>query len=475
MSADAATPHPEMPRRRSPVVKNNRTQILLFSILTLILTAAVVWGGRAWLRNSETLVFAVGDATGPEARFAARLATVLKNNSSRLRLTIVPSGDNAKALSQFDRKDANLAILRTDARIPPRARSIAILERDLFLLISPGGKKIKTIAELKKKKIAVIADSESSVTLVRSILELADNPDAATRVQMAPSGLSFEKLFASGFGAVIKVAHASQIVKDKSYEQIARRGGFTLNGIDSAKAIARKNPAISEETVATGMLSASPAVPEEDVDTIGLEWLLVAQSRLPTATVSDLARIIYENKAELALPDGFASKIEPAATDKDAFIVAHPGAAEYINDEIKSFVERYADLMYFALAALSIIGTIFAAIYTKVTRVAPEKASELATAILDIGERMENATTLDALDELQDELETVLRNAVIGLRDGTISSDGLDTFKLGYEFVRDEIALRREHIKRHAAQDVAGKEAAARDDNVVVVKTAQSA
>ena len=96
------------------------------------------------------------------------------------------------------------------------------------------------------------------------------------------------------------------------------------------------------------MLSASPAVPEEDVDTIGLQWLLVAQSKLPTTTIGDLARIIYENKAELALDDGFASKIEPAATDKDAFIVAHPGAAEYINDETKSFVERYSDLMYVA-------------------------------------------------------------------------------------------------------------------------------
>ena len=142
--------------------------------------------------------------------------------------------------------------------------------------------------------------------------------------------------------------------------------------------------------------------------------------------------------------------------------MAHPGAAEYINDEIKSFVERYSDLMYVALAALSIIGTIFAAIYTKVTRVAPEKASELATAILDIGERMEYAKSLDTLDELQDELETVLRGVVIGLRDGTISSDGLDTFKLGYEFVRDEIALRRDHLKRHAPSQ---------DDKVVPVKT----
>ncbi|WKA29393.1 TAXI family TRAP transporter solute-binding subunit [Bradyrhizobium roseum] len=465
MSAEAATPRPEMPHRRLRIVKGNRTQILLFSVLTLVLTAAVVWGGRTWLRNSETLVFAVGEANGPEARFAARLATVLKNNSSRLRLKIVPNGDNVKALSQFDRKEANLAILRTDARIPPRARALAILDRDLFLLISPGGKKIKTIAELKKKKIAVIADSESSGALVRNVLELPD-ADGAARIQMAPPGATLEKLFSSGFGAVIKVAHASHIVKDKSYEPLARRGAFALNPIDSAKSIARKNPAISEETVATGMLSASPAVPEEDLDTIGLEWLLVAQSKLPAATVADLARIIYENKTELALPDGFASKIEPAATDKDAFIVAHPGAAEYINDESKSFFERYSEPIYVGLAALSIIGSIFAAIYTKVTRVAPEKASQLATAILDVGERMEYATSLDALDELQDELETILRRAVIGLRDGTISSDGLDTFKLGYEFVRDEIGLRREHLKRHPPSP---------DDKVVAVKTAQSA
>ena len=466
MSAEASTPQPELPRRRLRVVKSNRSQILLFSILTLILTAATVWGGRTWLRNSETLIFAVGDANGPEARFAARLASLLKTNSSRLRLKIVPNGDNAKALALFDRKDANLAILRTDGKVPPRARTVAILDHDVFLPLSPGGKKIKTIAELKKKKIAVLADSESSATFVRTILELSDTPDAATRVQLAPPGSTIDKLFASGYGAVVAVVHASRVVKDKSYEQYAKRGVFTLNAIESAKALARKYPALSEETVATGMLSASPAIPDDDIETIGLEWLLVVQSKLSTTTVGDLARIVYENKAELALDDGFASKIEPAATDKDAFIVAHPGAAEYINDDIKSFMERYSDMMYLGAAALSIIGSIFAGIYTKVTRIAPEKASELATAILDIGERMEYAKSLDALDDLQDELETILRNAVIGLRDGTISSDGLDTFKLGYEFVRDEIGMRRDHLKRHPP---------VQDDKVVPVKTAQSA
>src|SRR3979411_302092 len=90
----------------------------------------------------------------------------------------------------------------------------------------------------------------------------------------------------------------------------------------------------------------------------------------------------------------FAPGREPADTDKDAFVVAHQGAAEYINDDTKTFMDRYSDLLYLGAAALSIIGSIFAGIYTKVTRIAPEKASELATAILDIGERMEHAKSL---------------------------------------------------------------------------------
>ncbi|HMH72360.1 MAG TPA: TAXI family TRAP transporter solute-binding subunit [Bradyrhizobium sp.] len=466
MSAEVPTPPAEGPPARSRVVRSNRRQVLLFAALTLILTVATVWGGRIWLKNSETLIFAVGDANSLEARFATKLAAVLKTNSSRLRLKIVPNADSARALAAFDRRQADLAVLRTDARVPPRARALAILEHDVLLLISPGSKKIKSLAELKKKKIAVLADGDNSAAFVRNVLEISDGPDGGSRVQMAPPNSTFEKLFASGgYGAAIAIAHTSKIIKDKSYAQSARHGGLTLNAIDGAKALARKNPGISEETLATGMLSSSPAIPDDDLDTIGLQWLLVAQSRISSATAGDLARTIYENKAELALEDGFASRIEPADVDKDAFIVAHQGAAEYINDDTKSFMDRYSDLLYLGVAALSVIGSIFAAIYTKITRVAPEKAGQLATAILDIGERIEHADSLDSLEALQDELEAILRGAVIGLRDGTISSDGLDTFKLGYEFVRDEIGMRRESLKRHAGHD----------DNVVVVKTAQSA
>ena len=101
MSAEVPTPPVEKPRKQKRVVKSNSAQILLFAALTETLTIAAVWGGRIWLKNSETLVFAVGDAASPEARFAARLAAVLKNNTSRLQLKIV-TNRTAQALAQFD-------------------------------------------------------------------------------------------------------------------------------------------------------------------------------------------------------------------------------------------------------------------------------------------------------------------------------------------------------------------------------------
>ena len=85
MSVEAPIP-PVGKRKRTRIIKSNRVQIFLFVLLTLVLTVATVWAARIYLKNSETLVFAVGDPNGQEARFANKFATMLKNNYSRFRV-----------------------------------------------------------------------------------------------------------------------------------------------------------------------------------------------------------------------------------------------------------------------------------------------------------------------------------------------------------------------------------------------------
>lgn len=445
------------PRRRR---LGNRSQILLFILLTVILTGLTVWGTRVWYKRSDTLTIAVGDPNGIEARFAAKLSAVLANSGTRIRLTSIASPDGGKAMTRFDRREADLAILRTDGKVPSRARAIAILDRDVVLLLSKKAK-VKTVAGLKGQKIAVRGTDDSNETLLKSVLAPYDTAATPFRFQTVGVDIPLEKLLLTDFSAVVAIEHLSTLARDKRFEQFAKQhGGFHLNAIDEAKTIERRVPGVSSETIEARLLSSAPAIPDDDLTTIGWQWMLVAQSKLSETRIVDLARALFENKSDLALDNGFASKIEPADTDKDAYIVAHPGAAQYINDETKTFAERYTDLMYLALAAASIFGSIFVALYTAVTRTAPEKAGRLASAVLDVGNKITAAKTHAELEAAQDQLETILRRVLNGLRDGTISADGLETFRLGYEFVRDGLELHRQRLTRSADAAMADRSAA---------------
>jgi hypothetical protein len=331
--------------------------------------------------------------------------------------------------------------------------------------LSPKGKKLANLDALKGKKIAILGNDDRNEALVRRALSSYDIANPRTSLQTVPTGSAIDKLLApNGFSAVIAVENAARIAKERTYERIAKGQGFTLNAISEAKSIERKVPGIFAETIDEGLLASSPQVPDDDVQSIALQWLLVGQSALSESRGTELARTLFENKAQLVLDDGFGSHVEPADTDKDAFIAAHRGAAQYFNDETKSFVERYSDLLYVGLAALSIIGSIFVGLYTAFTRVAPEKAGALAASLLEIGEKIEDSKTLEELDELQVQFEALLKQVVAGLRDGTVSADGLDTFRLGYEFVRDTLQLHREALTRRVG----------RDENLVVVAKAVS-
>src|SRR5262249_32121455 len=244
----------------------NRTQALLFVIATIILTALAVWGIRTWFKETSILTFAVGNADQIEARFAAKLATVVANNSAALRIKVVNYPDNDKALGAFDHRQADLAILRTDAKIPFRARAVAVLENDLLLMLSPKGKKVTSLASLKGKKIAVLGDDGRNEAMLRRTLLSYDLASVGTTIQTVPTDSALDKLLApNNFAAVIAIEHLTKIAHDKRYEEIAKSPmGLAVTSIDEAPAIERKVHGITDEKLELGLLSAAPVLPEDD-------------------------------------------------------------------------------------------------------------------------------------------------------------------------------------------------------------------
>src|SRR5262249_50329889 len=108
--------------------------------------------------------------------------------------------------------------------------------------------------------------------------------------------------------------------------------------------------------------TSSPARPEDKVETVEVNHLIVAQKSLSETTVATLTRQLFSAKPTLAREIPAAGKIEKPETDKDAAIPAHPGAAAYIDGNERSFMDKYSDYLWGGVLLLSVLGSVGAAV-----------------------------------------------------------------------------------------------------------------
>jgi TRAP transporter TAXI family solute receptor len=432
----------------------NRTQIILLLTGTALLTALIVTLATLWLTQPETLKIAVGPAGGVEYKFAEKLATLLAQNHASVRLSVIPQEGGAQAVGRLARREADLAIVRTDAKLPGHARALAILEHDMVLLIGPPVSTVKTIGDLAGKKIAVLGDDGRNEALIRHILSLYDinTVKARTVLQTVPPASPIDDLLAAGgFDIAISIEPLSRITKTSDFSDLSTRmGGFSLYGIGESKAMQLRIPGLFAETINAGLLSESPRTPDDDLDTVGLQRLLVARGKVADGKIGELMRVIFENKSELAIDQTFATAIEPPDLEKDALVPAHTGASQYVEGEEETFVDRYSDIMYLTMSVGSIIGSLGLATFTALTRVRPRRASERTDELLAVTDKIKAAVSQFELDLVETELEDILKNVLRGLKDGTVSANGLDAFRLCYEHAREALNSRRHTLPRDA-------------------------
>jgi TRAP-type uncharacterized transport system substrate-binding protein len=441
---DAAEDEEESTPPPHGVRAQNRRQKLLFLFGTILLTIIIVGGVRYYLHSVRPIRLAAGPAGTVEYRFADKFADLVATNTTDLRVRIITDESAAAATSRFARGDADLGFVRTDQKVPSSARALALIEHFAFLLLVPKGSKIGNLGDLRGKKVAFVTSESGAEALFRSILSASQvDPDRIT-LQPLPGDAAIEGLFARDqFQAAVMFASLSTLAGTRRFD---RQTKIEVKAIEGSKALERKVAGTTGETIEAGLLSSSPKIPDDDLETVGVQEFMTVRRRLSNTIVAELAGVILENKNALAIDNTFATRIEPPDTDKDAFIVAHQGVSDYTDNEVKSFLDRYSDLFYIGTSVAGILGSISAAIYTAITRVKPLEPAEYADQVLDINDRVAKATASLELDEAEKELDIVLRQVLIGLKHGNVSTRGLDGFRLAYEHAHSAIMARRQRI-----------------------------
>lgn len=430
--------------------RTRRKSMIALAILGLI--ALVATGATASylaLVRPTPLRIAVGPANSEDLRVIQVLAQAFGRERSRIRLRIVQTDGATASAEALATGKADLAVVRGDLNLPKDAMAVATLRKNvvaLFVPPAPKGRKaaakITTIPQLAGKRIGVIGRTAANVELLKTILmQYAVNPAKVEIVQFSTGEIA-QAVQSSKVDVFLAAGPVNSRITNDAVAATMRNGKPpTFIAIDSADAIAANHPAYEATEIPAGAFGGSPARPDDDVKTIGFSHHIVARKSLAEATVANFTRQLFAVRQSVMAELPQASRIETPDTDKDAGLPAHPGAAAYVDGEERTFLDRYSDYIWGAIMLMSALGSAgawFASRWRDERTGSPLR--ERLMAMLSLARV---APSNEDLSALQAEADDILRLALDGFEQGSLSESGLTAFDIAITQFHNAVADRR--------------------------------
>src|SRR6267142_61560 len=420
-----------------PLGRRKRKDYSLLVLAAGLLLFAAAAGALYFALRPVTLRIAVGPPASDDQKLIGALAQTFARDGSSVRLAPITTEGATESIALLAASKADLAVARGDLPLPANAESVAILRKNVVVLWSPSGlppkgskkspaPKIKEIAELAGHRVGVIGRTQANVTLLRVILtESGVNPDKVAVTQFATNQIT-EMARDPAIEAYMAVGPLdSKITKDAIAATAAARGEPKFLPVDVSEAIAQRHPLYESEEIAGSIFNSSPARPEDKVETVSVNHLIIAPKSLSDTTVGAFARQLFTVRQQLARELPSASKIEKPDTDKDAALPAHQGAAAYIDGTERTFLEKYSDYLWGGILVLSGLGSAGAWLRQYLTRDEKEKSTQHRDRLLAMIPRARQAESSEQLTEMQSEVDGMLRETLDSYDDGAIEEGDL--------------------------------------------------
>src|SRR5437879_9570946 len=357
--------NPGVSRRRR---KTNGYALLVLAAGIFLFGAAA--GGLYFALRPVTLRIAVGPPGSDDHKLILALTQIFAREGGPVRLSPITTQGTAESIALLATSKTDLAVARGDLDLPANAESDAILRKNVVALWAPSGlppkgskkppaPKIKEIDDLAGHRVGVIGRTQANVTLLHVILtESGVNPEKVAITQFGTDQIA-ELARDPAIDAYMAVGPLdSRITTEAIALTAAARGEPKFLPIEVSEAIAKKHPLYESEEIAGSIFSASPARPEDKVETVSVNHLIIAPKSLSETAVGAFVRQLFAVRQQLAKEVPGAARIEKPDTDKDAALPAHQGAAAYIDGTERTFLERYSDYFWAAILVLSGLGSI---------------------------------------------------------------------------------------------------------------------
>jgi TRAP transporter TAXI family solute receptor len=428
-----------------------------------LLMFSAIAGASFLLLRPTTLRIAVGPAGSDDHKLIQALAQSFDRDGSSVRLALTTTAGPVDSIALLAAAKTDLAVARDDEDMPDGTGSVAILRKNVVVLWSapaPPHKgarkesksKIKGIDDLAGHRVGVVGRTQVNVTLLRVILtESGVDPEKVSITQFGTDQIS-EMVRDPLIDAFMTVGPLnSKITSDAIVATAHIRGEPTFLPIDVSEAIASRHPLYESEEIPGSSFSSSPARPDDTVETVSVNHLIVAPMSMSETTIGALTRQLFAVRPSLAREMPAAAKIEKPDTDKDAALPAHPGAAAYIDGNERTFMDKYSDYIWAAVLLLSVLGSGSAWLRHYIKRDERRLNTLHREKLLATIALVRKIDSIEELDTLQCEADDILRETLDCYDDGAIEQGDLAAYSLVLEQFHHAVVDRRAAITESAA------------------------
>jgi TRAP-type uncharacterized transport system substrate-binding protein len=234
----------------------------------------------------------------------------------------------------------------------------------------------------------------------------------------------------------------------------------TVNGqapsfipIDQAEGMAKRSPAFQSVDIEAGTFGGNPPAPPDELKSLSFPEYLVAKKSFHHDAVGTLAKLIFTSRLALAAAMPSEIKIRAPATEKDANIVVHPGALAYLNDDQKSFFDKYGDDIFYGLLTFPIFGSAIAGVASYFRSSGRTRRLRLLQRLLDLTQKANHAPSLEALDRLQVDVDHLVVAIIHQTEQEEYDEAVQASFGLALDQVRFAIASRRTVLLEHGGSE----------------------
>jgi TRAP transporter TAXI family solute receptor len=419
---------------------------------TLALAAVVAYG--LYLTRPMPLRIAVGPPGSEDARLISAIAAHLGRDRAAIRLRVIPKDGPDDAAAAIDSGEASIAVVRRDVAMPAKGQAIAILRRNIVVLLVPPDSKIEKVSDLSGRKVGFIRRTINGRLLTTLLTNYEVKPHDINGVAVDPGEVG-EVVRTGKIDALLLTGAISNPILADMVTAMSRDGQPPkFIQISESEAIAQRLPAYESTQILAGAFGGTPPRPADSVETIGFSHYIVVHSNIDEQTAGELARLLFGIRSSLAGEFPAIARIEAPSTDKDAAVSVHPGAAAYLDGTQKNFFDRYSDYFYLMVMLVSILGSGAAGLMTYSNSANRQNNKLLLNRLLEIAKSAHGAETELELNALRDEADEILASTISQAADDRVSQAGLSAFTLALDQARQAITARRAFLHARAPAQV---------------------